>query len=188
MNANDASPTVVFSDRPSRAWRIGLGALTVVAGVLLLVWPDAAVLTVAVIVGVHLVVAGVLRAVTAVTQKMSAVIRALYLFLGLLLVVVGILCLCSPFHGVTILMFLFGLSWVVNGGVELFHGATGGGGWTTAAGAVSLAAGVVVLAYPAPSARAMIWLFGLTLAATGLVIIVGAVVRPGRPKRHLRTL
>jgi hypothetical protein len=181
MNANDASPTVVFSDRPSRAWRVGLGVLTTVAGILLLVWPDAAVLTVAVI-------AGVLRAVTAVTQKMSAVIRALYLFLGLLLVVVGILCLCSPFHAVTILMFLFGLSWVVNGGVELFHGATGGGGWTTAAGAVSLVAGVVVLAYPTPSARVMIWLFGLTLVATGVMIIIGATVRPGRPKRHLRTL
>lgn len=135
MSENRAA--VFFSAGPSRWWRIGLGALTAATGVLVLVWPDVAVLTLAVIVGLHLVVAGVVRAVTALPAEGAT--RVLYLLLGLLLFVVGIVCLFSP----AVLVLLFGLSWLVNGGIELFHGVTGGGGWTVAAGAVSLVAGVV---------------------------------------------
>jgi uncharacterized membrane protein HdeD (DUF308 family) len=152
--------------------------------VLILVWPDAAVVTVAIIVGIHLIVAGIVRAVTAVTRDAgNAALRALYLVLGLLLVAAGLLCLRSPFHATALLVVLFGLSWLVNGGIELFHGLTGGGGWTAVSGAVSLAAGVVVLAYPAPSARAMVWLFGLALVAIGLTIVVAAVAGGVRPRR-----
>jgi uncharacterized membrane protein HdeD (DUF308 family) len=182
MSANgSAGATVVISGRPSRVWRIGLGLITVATGVLILVWPDAAVVTVAILVGIHLIVAGAVRAVTAVTRDAgNATVRALYLMLGLLLVAAGLLCLRSPFHATALLVVLFGLSWLVNGGIELFHGLTGGGGWTAVSGAVSLAAGVVVLAYPAPSARAMVWLFGLALVAIGLTIVVAAVVTPRR--------
>lgn len=173
--------TVVISGRPTRGWRIGLGLITVVTGVLILGWPDAAVVTVAIIVGIHLIAAGVIRAVTAVTQDAgNAAIRALYLLLGLLLVVAGVLCLRSPFHATALLVVLFGISWILNGGIELFHGVTGGGGWTAVSGAVSLAAGVVVLAYPAPSARAMVWLFGVTLVVIGLTMFVSAVAGTSR--------
>lgn len=184
MSANgSAGATVVFSTRPSRVWRIGLGLITVATGVLILVWPDAAVVTVAIIVGIHLIVAGVIRAVTAVTRDGGGTVRALYLLLGLLLVAAGLICLRSPFHATALLVVLFGISWLVNGGIELFHGITGGGGWTAVSGAVSLAAGVVVLVYPAPSARAMVWLFGLALGAIGLTIVVAAVVGGVTPKR-----
>jgi uncharacterized membrane protein HdeD (DUF308 family) len=179
-----AGATVVISGRPSRVWRIGLGVVTVATGVLILGWPDAAVVTVAIIVGIHLIVAGVVRAVTAVTRDGgNAAVRALYLVLGLLLLVVGLLCLRSPFHATALLVVLFGISWVVSGGVELFHGVTGGGGWTAVSGAVSLAAGVVVLAFPAPSARAMVWLFGLALVVIGLTVFVAAVADGSRRRR-----
>ncbi|GAB1515250.1 DUF308 domain-containing protein [Actinophytocola sp. KF-1] len=162
---------VVISTRPSHGWRVGLGLFTSVTGLLILMWPRAAVATVAVIVGVHLVVAGVVRAVTALRRDGG--VRTLYLVLGLLLVVAGLLCLRSPFHATAVLVVLFGVAWLVNGGIELFHGVSGAGGWTSASGAVSFACGVVVLAYPAPTAHAMIGLFGLSLVAIGLMTFVG---------------
>jgi uncharacterized membrane protein HdeD (DUF308 family) len=143
----------------------------------MLVWPEATVLTVAVILGIQLIVAGIVRIVTALTQDIdSGATRALYLLLGLLLVIVGILCLRSPFRATAILVLLFGLSWIVNGVIEMFHGATGGGGWLIASGALSLVAGIVVLAYPAPSVLTMVWLFGVALIAIGVMAIVSGVL------------
>lgn len=185
MSTAESSTSVrtVISGKPSRGWRIGFGLVTAVAGICLLVWPEAAVVTVAIIVGLHLIVAGIVRMVTAVTRDIdSGSMRTLYLLLGLLLLVVGILCLRSPFRATAVLVLLFGLSWIVNGVIEVFHAFTGGGGWLIFSGAVSLLAGIVVLAYPAPSVRTMVWLFGIALIVIGLVTTVGAIVAQPRPK------
>lgn len=183
MSRNESS-TTAFSDRASRGWRISLGLITAATGGIILGWPDVAVVTVAIIVGIYLIVAGVIRVVTALPGKaVNASTRILYLLLGLLLVAAGLLCLSAPFHATALLVTLVGLSWIVSGGVELCHGLTGGGGWTAASGAVGLAAGIIVLAYPAPSARAMVWLFGLSLVAIGLVLFVAAVVDTASRRR-----
>jgi uncharacterized membrane protein HdeD (DUF308 family) len=171
----DAVHRTVISAAPSRGWRIGFGLVTVVAGVLILVWPKAAILTVAVILGIHLIIAGSYRTVTALTRDIdSGMLRALYLLLGLLLAVLGILCLRAPFHATAILVLLFGLSWIANGVIEIFHGANGGGVWTIASGVISLLAGIVVLAFPTPSALAMVWLFGVALIAIGAAVTLSA--------------
>jgi uncharacterized membrane protein HdeD (DUF308 family) len=176
MSMSASSATVVFADRPSRALRVVLGAGTLVVGVLVLVWPHVAVLTVAIIVGIHLVAAGLIRGVTAFGAGTTGAVRVLYVVLGFLLVVAGVLFLAAPVTGVAFLVVLFGVSWVVNGVVELFHGFSGGGGWAVFSGVVSSLAGLVVLAYPAPSARAMVWLFGVALVAIGLSVCVSALL------------
>ena len=172
-----AAARTVITTRPSQGWTIAFGALTVIAGVLVLVWPGAALVTVSIILGIHLIIAGIIRTVTALTRDIdSGLVRALYLILGLLLVIAGIVCLVRPFHAATFLVLLFGLSWAVNGVIELFHGFTGGGGWTIAAGAVSLVAGIAVLAYPRSGVLAIAWLFGLALIAIGLTVAIGAMM------------
>lgn len=164
----------MFADRPSRAWRIVLGVLTVVAGMLVLGWPGAAVVTVAVILGIQLITFGIVRVVTAFTGA-TGVPRVLFVLVGALLVVGGVLCLLSPFQAVASLVVLFGLCWVVNGVVELVHGFAGGGGWAIVSGAVSVLAGIAVLAYPAPSGRVLVWLFGVALIAIGVSLFLSAV-------------
>ncbi len=186
--AGGAADRTVISTSPSRGWRIGFGLVTVVAGVLILVWPGAAVLTVAIILGIHLIVAGIYRTVTALTHDIdNGALRTLYLLLGLLLIVVGILCLRSPFRATAVLVLLFGLSWIVNGVIELFHGVNGGGGWTIASGLVSLLAGIVVLVYPAPSVLATVWLFGIALIAIGATVTVGTIVSWRSTRNSRRT-
>ena len=159
----------------SRGLRIALGVVTMVAGALILAWPDGTLLVVAVLLGIQLIVAGIVRAVTAFTFDADSVAgRILFLLLGVLLVIVGILCLRAPLQTIAILVLLFGLATIVSGALEFFHGFTGGGGWAIASGIVSMLIGVIVLSYPVGSVRTMIWLFGLSLLVVGLTEIVGA--------------
>jgi uncharacterized membrane protein HdeD (DUF308 family) len=159
----------------SRGLRVALGVVTVVAGALILAWPGGTLLAVAVLLGIQLIVAGIVRAVTAFTFDADSVAgRILFLLLGVLLVVVGILCLRAPLRTIAILVLLFGLSTIVSGALEFFHGVTGGGGWAIASGIVSILIGIIVLSYPVSSVSTMVWLFGLSLLVVGLTGIASA--------------
>jgi uncharacterized membrane protein HdeD (DUF308 family) len=163
----------------SRGWRIGLGVMTAVAGALILAWPGGALVAVAILVGIELIVTGIFRIVTAFSAD-SAATKVLFVVLGLLLIVVGVLCLRSPFHTTAILVLLFGVSCVFSGVIELFHGFGGGGGGAIASGIVGTLVGVVVLVYPVSSVTTLIWLFGIALLVLGVVTIVGAMYGANR--------
>ncbi|MFL6141445.1 MAG: HdeD family acid-resistance protein [Labedaea sp.] len=187
MTSGTSSPTADSADErmasigKSRGWQIGLGVAALAAGLAMLVWPDVTLLAVAVIFGVQLILAGVFRLVTAFfTDGASGAVRALFVLLGALLIIVGILCLRAPFQTVTILLLLAGLSWILNGVIELFHGFTGGGGWSILAGAISLGIGIVVLVYPAPSAITMVWVLGISLVVIGAMELLRAAMSGGR--------
>lgn len=159
----------------SRVLRIALGSVTAVAGALILAWPGGTLVAVAVLVGIQLIVGGIVRAVTAFTFDVDSVAaRILFLLLGVLLIIVGILCLRAPLQTIAILVLLFGVSSIVSGALEFFHGVTGGGGWAIASGIIGILIGIIVLAWPVSSVNTMIWLFGLSLIVIGLVGIAGA--------------
>lgn len=167
----------------SRGLRIALGVVTAVAGALILAWPGGALVAVAVLMGIQFIVMGIFRIVTAFAFGVDSTgARILFLLLGVLLIVVGVLCLRSPFHTTAILVLLFGLSFIVSGVIELFHGISGGGGWSIASGAATLLVGIIVLAYPEPSLTVMIWLFGISLITVGLITAVGGFGNPSETK------
>ncbi|MGH3797029.1 MAG: HdeD family acid-resistance protein [Pseudonocardiaceae bacterium] len=166
----------------SRGWTEVFGALTLVAGILVLVWPGRSVLVVAVVVGIWLLVAGVFRLVAAIavddTQGSSRVLLAL---LGLVAILAGLLCLARPFHSAAALVLVLGVFWVVGGIIEFFHGLVTdapGRGWAVAGGLVSVIAGIVVLTFPAAGLVALTWLFGIVLIVLGAVAITGGFAGP----------
>jgi uncharacterized membrane protein HdeD (DUF308 family) len=174
------STAAMASFGATRTMRAALGVVTAVAGGLILACPGGTLVAVAVVVGIQLIVVGVFRAVTAFTFAVDSVAaRVLFLLLGILLVVLGIVCLRSPQRTIALLVLLFGISCVISGALELFHGFTGGGGWAIASGIVSVLIGIVVLAYPVTSVSTMVWLFGIGLVVIGLTALFGAFV-PGR--------
>jgi uncharacterized membrane protein HdeD (DUF308 family) len=159
----------------SRGPRIAFGVVTAVAGVLILSWPGATLVAVAVLLGLQLIIGGVFRAITAFAFDADSVAaRILFLLLGVLMVILGILCLRSPLQTIAVLVLLFGLSCIVSGALELFHGFTGGGGWAIASGVVSILVGIVVLSYPVSSVATLVWLFGIALVVVGLTSVIGA--------------
>jgi uncharacterized membrane protein HdeD (DUF308 family) len=168
----------------SRGPRIAFGVVTAVAGVLILAWPGGTLVAVAVLVGLQLIIGGVFRAVTAFTFPADGVAaRILFLLLGILMVILGILCLRGPLQTIAVLVLLFGISCVVGGALELFHGFTGGGGWAIASGVVSILLGIVVLSYPVSTVATLVWLFGIALLVLGLTAVIGAFT----PERHRAT-
>lgn len=163
----------------SRGWSVAFGAVTLVAGILVLVWPGQSLLTIAVILGIWLLVAGVFRLVAAIAlDEAQASSRVLIALLGVLSILVGLLCLARPFQTVTALALLLGAFWVVGGVIEFFHGLSGsvsGRGWAVAGGLISVIAGIVVLAYPGASVLVLVWLFGIWLIVLGIVGIAGGL-------------
>lgn len=169
----------------SRWWSVAFGAITLVAGILVLVWPAKSLLAIAVILGIWLLVAGVFRLVAALAlDEAQGSSRVLIALLGVLAILVGILCLARPFQTVTALALLLGAFWVVGGVIEFFHGLAGrapGRGWAIAGGLLSVLAGIVVLAYPGASLLVLVWLFGIWLIVLGIVGIAGGLYTGSSP-------
>lgn len=166
----------------SRGWTVALGAITLVAGLLVLAWPGKSVLVLAVVLGIWLLVAGIFRLVTAIAvDEAQGSSRVLLALLGVVTILVGLLCLSRPLQTATGLALLIGVFWVIGGVIEFFHGLVAdipGRGWAVAGGLVSVIAGIVVLAYPGASVLALALLFGILLIVLGAVTIVGGFAGP----------
>src|SRR5687767_5023219 len=95
MPADDA-PAASAGAGHWRALTIGVGGLTFLVGVLILVWPDVTIVVIAWLFAVQLVVTGVLQIVVAFRGDESAGGRVLLGVLGAVSILVGLLCLRGP--------------------------------------------------------------------------------------------
>ena len=142
-------------------------------------WPHATIKLVALLFGLQLLVGGLFSLVRAFTDKGESS-RVLLAVLGVLGVVVGIFVLRHLFETVVIMVVLLGAYWVLHGIIELFvavdHKGAPGRAISIVAGLLSFVAGVVVLAWPAPTLLVLIWVLGVWLVVYGLVGIAGAFV------------
>ncbi|WP_043176007.1 HdeD family acid-resistance protein [Streptomyces sp. NRRL B-24484] len=161
-------------------WPLSFGVLTVVAGIVMLAWPEETTRVVAIIIGLQLLVAGAVRFVTAFTHEDGTGGRVLHVLIALLSVVAGVLVLRHQLQTVGFLAIVVGLYWLVAGIVTLFvaisNKAMPGRGLAVFLGAIGVIAGIVVLAYPVESAVALARLLGLWLLLLGLIEIGGAFV------------
>jgi uncharacterized membrane protein HdeD (DUF308 family) len=162
-----------------RGGAIGLGLTSVLAGVLVVVWPEATVAVVAVLLGLQLLVYGVVRIVQSfVTEDAGAGERILLILLGLLSIVVGVLCLRNLLQTVTALTLLVGLFWLAGGLIEIVRAVAGRSGLDLATGLLGTLAGIVVLSWPRPTVLVLAVLFGTWLVLFGAIGIVSALRRP----------
>ncbi|MFD9124390.1 HdeD family acid-resistance protein [Kitasatospora sp. NPDC059571] len=174
-----------------RSWRwpLGFGIVTVLAGIIMLSWPEETVRVVAIIIGLQLLVAGVVRFVTAFTHERSSGSRALYVLLSLLSVLAGVLVLRHQLQTIGLLTLIVGAYWLLAGIVTLFVaiGDRGlpGRGFAIFFGLLGVVAGVLVLAYPVQSAIALARLLGLWLILLGLFEVGMAFVLRSAGRRRI---
>ncbi|HET9138998.1 HdeD family acid-resistance protein [Actinophytocola sp.] len=174
--ATGAAAETLASVGQSKGWRIAFGTLTLAIGLIVLFWPEPTIAVLAVLFGIQLFIAGVFWLVSAfAVDEASGGGRVLLALFGLLTILVGVLCLRSPFQTVAILTLLLGLTWLIGGLIEVFHGFTGAGGWAILSGVVSVALGIIVLVYPETTIRALTWLVGLVLTIYGVVAVLVAL-------------
>jgi uncharacterized membrane protein HdeD (DUF308 family) len=97
---------------PNRGLVAILGVLTVIAGVLLIRHPIGGITAVALLIGIWLIAAGVIRFVTAFEEYEH---RAWYAFLGVVELLAGIVIVANPNIGYTTLAIFVGIAFILNG-------------------------------------------------------------------------
>lgn len=100
-----------------RAGRIAAGVVAVVAGIVLIAWPEASVKTVAVIVGLSFLIWGVVWALAAIIDRGEG--WGVAFVFSLVLAVIGIVVIAWPGPTIAILMVLVGLNAILFGAASI---------------------------------------------------------------------
>ena len=156
-----------------------VAVVTLAAGVILLVWPQATVIVVAYLLGAALLVSGLFRLVSGFAARgLSGGTRAAYVLIGLLATLAGLYCLRHIDVTVVLLAFIVGLFWTLHGIVDLSVAATSGPGTGRGlrafTGVLSLAAGLIVIFWPTITLTILLWVMGIWLLAYGVMLTVMA--------------
>lgn len=157
------------------------GAVSLIIGVLILVWPVKTAVVVAGIVAVYAVIAGVVNlAIGIFSRRLGGWARFGFLALGVVFLIAAVVSfsnLAAAATGLAVLVgVLFGISWIVEGVVGLtLIGDSASKVWTIVYALISIVAGILVLTSPLWGA-ALLWLWlGVSLVVMGIVQIVRAI-------------
>jgi uncharacterized membrane protein HdeD (DUF308 family) len=159
-----------------RAWPgvllCGLGMLAL--GIMLLVWPAAALTLVAVLIGAAVIVAGVVKLFEAFTaSNFSGGMRAGYIAIGLLAILAGSYLLLHHALSLFLLAFVTGVFFIAHGVADIGAAVSGhvpGRTLRAVLGVLSIAAGIVMVVWPAISLVLLVTIAAAWLLCYGLVL------------------
>jgi uncharacterized membrane protein HdeD (DUF308 family) len=160
-----------------------MGVLSIVLGLLAILFPGATLLTVGIYFAAWLFVSGVFSLIGSFSRDGDTASRVLMAILGVLSVIVGFALLRQPFQSIEVFIFVLGVFWLAQG-IMTFVAAfahSQGRNLRLLSGILGIVAGIIVLSYPMTSA--------VTLALVGgvwLVILGATQVYAGLQLRSLR--
>ncbi len=170
---------------------LAYGLITFGLAVVFVVWPDETLVVFAVLMAIQLLVAGVLRIVTAVAaSSFDTAMRALIGLSGALAIVVGLLFLRDPLQTVQVLGLILGVWWLVSGAIDFLSGMLAihhdHRAWDIGTGAISMVAGGFLVVYPEASLDflvivASIWLFAIAVVAIATALRLRSLRAAGTP-------
>jgi uncharacterized membrane protein HdeD (DUF308 family) len=163
----------------SRLWWVFalVGLISAAAGVILVLKPSNSLATLAVVVGIFLLIDGIAELIRSFGHSVEN--RALAAIIGVLGVAVGIALIRHPFHGVTAIGLLIGI-WLVAAGVVriVVAIATGFSFLRLLVAAVEIVAGIIIVSDPHIGYATLAILTGIWLIVNGIATIaVGIAVR-----------
>jgi uncharacterized membrane protein HdeD (DUF308 family) len=152
------------------------GALAIVLGILVLVWPAASLGLIATLVGLYFLISGAIRLGRGIFMKgASTGSRVLGILLGVLLVIAGIVAIRNPLGTLVVLSMVIGISWIVEGVAALVDTASDSSKWFgTLFGVLSVVAGIVVLLSPLDSIALLAIVAGAFLVVSGVMQVIQA--------------
>jgi len=161
-------------------WMLAWGVITIIVGVLVLVWPGISITVASVLFGVYLLLSGIAEIAFAFTLDSTAGTRVLLFISGALSIVLGVLAFRHFSEGsATLLLAIWiGVAFIYYGVTEIAiafsYPLLPGRGWYVFVGIVSMIAGVVVLLWPFDSIRTLALVVGICLVLLGLSQVVSA--------------
>lgn len=157
---------------------LGIGLVSLVMGVLLLVFPIGAVRVAAVFLGIWLLLSGIVQLVMAFDSRQNTTNRVLSGITGVLGIILGIVAFQSLSNRIELLVLFLGIWWIMRGFVLLFAGAgsrtAGSNGWAIFSGVLGIIAGIVVLVWPIASLGILVIFSGIWLIVLGLFEVIAA--------------
>ena len=160
-------------------WVLAFGVITLLTGIVVLIWPGRTLIVVAVLFGIQLIVTGIFRFVAAFAADESGATRVLFALLGVFSLIIGLYAVRHILITLLALGLLLGIFWVVSGVIELFnavqHKTMGSRAWTGLMGVLSIVAGLILLAYPGLSLLTLAILLSVWLLVLGVMEITVAL-------------
>ena len=162
------------------AWILGFGVISILVGLIAILWPGATLVAIAIVFAVQLIVgAGFRFAAAFAVPDESGWLRALQAFLAVLSFVVGVYLLGHAALTLLVLAILLGAYWMVHGIIELFvavgHAELPGRAWMILSGVLSIVAGVIVAVAPGISLFALTVVLGVWLILFGAMAVIRAL-------------
>lgn len=157
------------------------GVLTLILGVVVLIWPGKSILVAAVVFGVYLLASGIAQIVFALLLSASGGQRVLLFISGALSIVLGVVAFRHYEEGwpVLLLAIWIGVGFIFQGvaaaGLAASHPQLPGRGWHIFLGALSIIAGIVVMAWPFGSIVMLAIVTGIWLIVIGITQVIWAI-------------
>jgi uncharacterized membrane protein HdeD (DUF308 family) len=159
-----------------------MGILSIVLGILVLVWPKATLLIVAILFGLQLIIAGAVRlGMVRDLPSDPGWLKPVSIGLGALSIVAGIICLFRPNASLFVIALFIAIGWVAEGIAALVQGfgsdrTTGTRVFLIVSGIVSILGGLIVAIFPGSSLVVLTRIAGIALIVIGIVELVTAVM------------
>ncbi len=158
-------------------WLLALfGVITIGFGIVLTFKPGKSVHTIAVIIGIWLLILGVVRLIQAIGATGE---RTGFVVVGLLSIVIALILLHHTTTTVAVLGFIVGIFWTIGGVTELFHGFSadeGGVSWPTVIlGLIATIVGILCLVYPSLSLSIICVIVGIGMIVYGIALLLASL-------------
>jgi uncharacterized membrane protein HdeD (DUF308 family) len=151
-------------------WLLLLVALcTFVVGVLLVFWPHRTLSTLAVILGIYLIVVGALWVLVSLATRRE--VRGMSVWRGAIALLAGVIVIRHPSESLTVLALAFGVCLLIAGVFELVIAVetSEGRGWRILEGLVDLAIGILIVSWPQFGVYTFAIVLGISLLVRGAV-------------------
>ncbi|GAB95021.1 uncharacterized membrane protein HdeD (DUF308 family) [Kineosphaera limosa] len=162
----------------SSTWLMIMGGVTIVFGIVAMVWPFATAFVLILMWGWYALIDGVLALVGAFRKEMAGS-RAFLLITGVLGVIAGLLAIFQPVSSAVALTWVLGIWLIVRGVMELIAGFRTPGGakwWLIIGGVLWLIAGGVLAANPGAGALTFALWLGFFAVAWGITLLISGFV------------
>jgi uncharacterized membrane protein HdeD (DUF308 family) len=155
---------------------IGVGILSLIAGVIVILKPSNSLATIAVVVGIFAVIDGIIALVRAIASSSGG--RAFLVLIEIISLVIGVLLIRHPTKSVTAVALVIGIWLIAMGAIRLVLAfeASEGRGWQLFVAAIELIAGIVIVSSPHIGVTALAVILGIGLILNGLALAAAGVV------------
>ncbi|MEV0250491.1 DUF308 domain-containing protein [Nocardia sp. NPDC050712] len=163
-----------------------VGVLSVVLGILMLVWPGATLVVAGALFGAYLLVSGILQLIAAFGAHVGVGWRLLSVLSGIIAIILAVLCFRNVGDSIVLLAIWIGISWLFRGVATLMSAGAEPGlpgrGWQIFFGLMLLIGGFALMIWPISSIATLTLVVGWWLIFMGIMEIIGAFQVRGRAK------